>query len=151
MRKFISLLILFCALSCSKTEHSYFPSYPVYLELDLTFEDKDLNGVMAYKEYILGKTSGLGATERTGLGGILVYHSVDGYHAYDLACPNETQASVRVEMDDDAIYAICPKCGSKYNVFEGYGSLVEGPATRGLKSYPTYLNGTKLYVNNVPN
>lgn len=115
MRKFISLLILFCALSCSKTEHSYFPSYPVYLELDLTFEDKDLNGVMAYKEYILGKTSGLGATERTGLGGILVYHSVDGYHAYDLACPNETQVSVRVEMDDDAIYAVCPKCGSKYN------------------------------------
>ena len=46
MRKFISLLILFCALSCSKTEHSYFPSYPVYLELDLTFEDKDLNGVI---------------------------------------------------------------------------------------------------------
>ena len=138
MRKFISLLILFCALSCSKTEHSYFPSYPVYLELDLTFEDKDLNGVMAYKEYILGKTSGLGATERTGLGGILVYHSVDGYHAYDLACPNETQASVRVEMDDDAIY----------NVFEGYGSLVEGPATRGLKQYQTALSGTKLYVTN---
>lgn len=148
MRKFISLLILFCALSCSKTEHSYFPSYPVYLELDLTFEDKDLNGVMAYKEYILGKTSGLGATERTGLGGILVYHSVDGYHAYDLACPNETQASVRVEMDDDAIYAICPKCGSKYNVYEASGNRVEGPATRGLKQYQTALSGTKLYVTN---
>lgn len=148
MRKFISLLILFCALSCSKTEHSYFPSYPVYLELDLTFEDKDLNGVMAYKEYILGKTSGLGATERTGLGGILVYHSVDGYHAYDLACPNETQASVRVEMDDDAIYAVCPKCGSKYNVYEASGNRVEGPATRGLKQYQTALSGTKLYVTN---
>ena len=148
MRKFISLLILFCALSCSKTEHSYFPSYPVYLELDLTFEDKDLNGVMAYKEYILGKTSGLGATERTGLGGILVYHSVDGYHAYDLACPNETQASVRVEMDDDAIYAVCPKCGSKYNVYEASGNRVEGPATRGLKQYQTAFSGTKLYVTN---
>lgn len=148
MRKFISLLILFCALSCSKTEHSYFPSYPVYLELDLTFEDKDLNGVMAYKEYILGKTSGLGATERTGLGGILVYHSVNGYHAYDLACPNETQASVRVEMDDDAIYAVCPKCGSKYNVYEASGNRVEGPATRGLKQYQTALSGTKLYVTN---
>lgn len=149
MRKFISLLILFCALSCTQTEHSYFPSYPVYLELDLTFEDKDLNGVMAYKEYILGKTSGLfGSRDRTGLGGVLVYHSVDGYHAYDLACPNETQASVRVEMDDDAIYAICPKCGSKYNVFEGYGSLVEGPATSGLKQYQTALSGTKLYVTN---
>lgn len=149
MRKFISLLILFCALSCTQTEHSYFPSYPVYLELDLTFEDKDLNGVMAYKEYILGKTSGLfGSRDRTGLGGVLVYHSVDGYHAYDLACPNETQASVRVEMDDDAIYAVCPKCGSKYNVFEGYGSLVEGPATRGLKQYQTALSGTKLYVTN---
>ncbi len=148
MRKFVSLLLLSCALSCSETEHDYFPSYPVYLELDLTFEDKDLNGVMAYKEYIYGSTSGLGATERTGLGGVLVYHSVDGYHAYDLACPNEAQARVRVKMDEDAIYAVCPKCGSKYNVFEGYGSLVEGPADQGLKRYQTALNGTKLYVSN---
>ncbi len=148
MRKFISLLILFCALSCTQTEHSYFPSYPVYLELDLTFEDKDLNGVMAYKEYILGKTSGLGATERTGLGGVLVYHSVDGYFAYDLSCPNETQASVRVEMDENGINAVCPKCGSTYNIFEGYGRLEKGPATRGLKQYQTALSGTKLYVTN---
>lgn len=148
MKKFMSLLILFCALSCTKTEHSYFPSYPVYLELDLTFEDKDLNGVMAYKEYIRGKTSGLAATERTGLGGILVYHSVDGYHAYDLACPYETQVSVRVKMDEDAIYAVCPKCGSKYNVYEASGNRVEGPATRGLKPYQTALSGTKLYVTN---
>lgn len=103
---------------------------------------------MAYKEYILGKTSGLGATERTGLGGVLVYHSVDGYFAYDLSCPNETQASVRVEMDENGINAVCPKCGSTYNVFEGYGSLVEGPATRGLKQYQTALSGTKLYVTN---
>lgn len=148
MRKFIPLLILFCALSCTKTEHSYFPSYPVYLELDLTFEDKDLNGVMAYKEYILGKTPNLGARERTGLGGVLVYHGVDGYRAYDLACPNETQASVRVEMDENGINAVCPKCGSKYNVFEGYGNRVDGPATRGLKQYQTALSGTKLYVTN---
>lgn len=135
-------------MSCTQTEHSYFPSYPVYLELDLTFEDKELNGVMAYKEYILGKTSGLGATERTGLGGVLVYHSGDGYFAYDLSCPNETQASVRVEMDENGIYAVCPKCGSTYNVFEGYGRLEKGPATRGLKQYQTALSGTKLYVTN---
>ena len=117
MRKFISLLILFCALSCSKTEHSYFPSYPVYLELDLTFEDKDLNGVMAYKEYILGKTPGLGKTERTGFGGVLVYHDMFGYSAYDLACPYETQMNVRVKMDEDGIHVVCPKCGSKYNFY----------------------------------
>ncbi len=148
MRKFISLLILFCALSCSKTEHSYFPSYPVYLELDLTFEDKDLNGVMAYKEYILGKTSGLGKTERTGFGGVLVYHDMFGYSAYDLACPYETQMNVRVKMDEDGIHVVCPKCGSKYNVYEASGNRVEGPATRGLKPYQTALSGTKLYVTN---
>ena len=43
---------------------------------------------------------------------------------------------------------VCPKCGSKYNVYEASGNRVEGPATRGLKQYQTALSGTKLYVTN---
>ena len=148
MKKILSLIFLFCALSCTKTEHDYFPNWPVNLELDLSFEDKELNGVMSYKAYIAGETPGLATMERTGLGGVLVYHSVDGFFAYDLACPKEMNSSVLLRMDKDAIYAVCPKCGSKFNVFEGYGSLVEGVADQGMKRYKVIPNGNKLYIRN---
>lgn len=149
MRKFISLLILFCALSCSKTEHSYFPIWKVSLELDLTFEDKELNGIGNYKTYIRGKTPGIGAMEYTGLGGILVRcNGINEYRAYDLACPYEKNATVRIEVDELGISAICPKCGSTFNLVDGPGILIQGPADRGLKQYQTALSGTKLYVTN---
>lgn len=146
IRRILPLLLLFFALSCDKTEQNYFPPYPVSLELDLSFEDKDLVGVMAYKTYILGQTSGLSAVERTGLGGILVYHDAFGYKAYDLACPHEMNATVRVTMDEDAINAVCPKCGSVFNIFEASGAVVKGPATQGLKQYTTQVSGNKIYV-----
>lgn len=148
MNKILYLLLAFFALSCTKTEQDPFPYGRVNLELDLTFEDKDLNGVMAYKTYILGQTSGLSATEFTGVGGVLVYHDVYGYSAYDLACPYERHPNIRVEMDEDAINAICPKCGSAFNVFEASGAVVNGPATQGLKRYNTHQNGNKIYVIN---
>ena len=130
MRKFISLLILFCALSCSKTEHSYFPIWKVSLELDLTFEDKELNGIGNYKTYIRGKTPGIGAMEYTGLGGILVRcNGINEYRAYDLACPYEKNATVRIEVDELGISAICPKCGSDVKIF--------------IKGEPVYLCSNK--------
>ena len=52
MNRILYLLLAFFALSCTKTEQDPFPYGRVNLELDLTFEDKDLNGVMAYKKYI---------------------------------------------------------------------------------------------------
>ena len=148
MRKVLFLISLLISFSCTQTEDNYFPSYRVNLELDLTFEDKALNEQMAYKTYIAGQTSGLAESELTGFGGVLVYHGLTGIAAYDLACPYEQKRSIRIEVDSTKLYAICPECGSTFNIWEGTGTHISGPATRGLKIYSTIQTGNKIIVTN---
>lgn len=147
-RIFFSLLTL-VLLSCNSTFDSSVPDWPVYLELDLTYEDRALKAIQAYKIYTPANVNQ--TTEKTGFGGVLVYHGLsstgtDAYYAFDVACPVEHQANVRVEVDADAIYAICPKCGSKYELLNGIGNPVEGPATETLKQYYVDQQGEKLYI-----
>ena len=103
---------------------------------------------MAYKTYIVGQTSGLAASDMTGFGGVLVYHGLGGIAAYDLACPYEMKRTVRIEVAEDGIKAVCPQCGSEFGIFENAGAVLKGPATQGLKIYQTYQNGNKITVVN---
>ncbi len=67
----------------------------------------------------------------TGFGGVLLVSTVhSAYRVYDLSCPVERSPKIRVAINDDN-FAICPKCGSVYDVFElqsGPGHPVSGPA-----------------------
>ncbi len=148
MRRLFFLIGILALFACTNSEDNYFPSYRVNLELDLTFEDKALNEQMAYKTYILGQTSGLAASDMTGFGGVLVYHGLGGIAAYDLACPYEMKRTVRIEVAEDGIKAVCPQCGSEFGIFENAGAVLKGPATQGLKIYQTYQNGNKITVVN---
>ncbi|MDR1918280.1 MAG: (2Fe-2S)-binding protein [Tannerellaceae bacterium] len=148
--------IFFCLLalllnSCDKTYISSIPHYQVYLELDLTFEDKDLLPTSAYKIFTPQNINQ--SIEKTGFGGVLVYHGLDGsgadaYYAFDRACPHEANRSITVEVDEDHLYALCPKCQSKYELIYGIGNPVSGPAREQLKSYQVLLSGNKVYVRN---
>ncbi len=65
----------------------------------------------------------------TGFGGVLL--TCDGLGnpmAFDLACPVESKASVRVEIDTDEYVAVCPVCHSTYDVFSLPGTPLSGPA-----------------------
>lgn len=148
MYRFLGLLILSLFLSCTKAENDWFPNYPVYLELDLAYEDKDLKAPMAYKNFIYGQTSGLSAVERTGLGGVMVYNGYNGYYAFDLSCPYEKKASIRVEVDENHIKAVCLECGSEFGIYENAGAVLKGPATQGMKRYNVGMNGNKIYISN---
>lgn len=148
MRRLFFLIGILSLFACTNSEDNYFPSYRVNLELDLTFEDKALNEQMAYKTYIVGQTSGLAASDMTGFGGVLVYHGLGGIAAYDLACPYEMKRTVRIEVAEDGIKAVCPQCGSEFGIFENAGAVLKGPATQGLKIYQTYQNGNKITVVN---
>ncbi len=49
--------------------------------------------------------------------------------AYDLACPVECRRDVRVYIDaENRLEAVCPECGSRYNVMTGGGAPVYGKA-----------------------
>lgn len=97
------------------------------------------------------------ADSRTGFGGVLLIGGMDPYSAqtsavlaYDLACPVERQPDVRVYIDAAAGYiAVCPVCGSHYDVTMAGGAPLSGPAAAkkrnyGLKRYqclPTQSGG----------
>lgn len=83
------------------------------------------------------------ATTYTGFGGILL---ISGYNygdynmplAYDLACPVELNRNVRVAVDAATFEAVCPQCKSHFNVTEGQGRPVSGPALEQNYALRTY-------------
>ena len=89
----------------------------------------------------------------TGYGGVLLISGFDprtgdiGPLAFDLSCPVERLPDVRVEVDPDNFDAVCPVCGSHYNVVEQSGSPISGPAKsmkyalRPYRCYPSSQGG----------
>ena len=59
---------------------------------------------------------------------MLLIYGVNGPLAYDRACPNEAKQNVVLNIDKENFEAVCPKCGSRFNVCEAYGAPLSGPA-----------------------
>ena len=90
----------------------------------------------------------------TGFGGVLLIEGVDPYSAvtaaplaYDLACPVERKADVRVYVENETYMAVCPQCNSVYNVTTSGGAPISGEAAEGkykyrLKMYRVIPSGT---------
>lgn len=82
----------------------------------------------------------------TGFGGLLVTGTFD-YSGdprmtppavFDLACPVEQRPDTRVRPEPDNECARCPVCGSTYDIYNGTGMPLSGPAARdryGLRRY----------------
>ena len=152
MKRFCLFLLLFAVISCDKFGEN--PVYgPVYLRLDLLNRDKILQVAPSYKTYLYSRP-GVDyqpqQNERIGLGGLLVVHTaVNGYRAFDLACPNEQNPNpnTTVEVDKDGINAVCPKCGTVYEIWHGTGMALEGKKY-GLRSYSITISGNSGIVSN---
>jgi len=134
--------------SCTKEYINPIPSYRVYIEVDLTFRDKELVGYNTYKIFTSKNT--VHGKEFTGYGGVLVTHTMlDAYKAFDLACPNEVKRDAIVAIDDD-YNAFCKVCGSQFEVSRTYGSgaCIAGPSKYALRPYHTELRGNMLIIRN---
>lgn len=93
----------------------------------------------------------------TGFGGVLLIEGIDAFNpsiatplAYDLACPVERQANIRVHIDNETYVAVCSKCNSTYDVTMGAGAPLSGEAMTGkykyaLKSYNVIPSGNGGY------
>ena len=68
IRRIFPLLILFTLLSCADTIETRIPYRIVSLELDLTYQDKALNAIQAYKIYTQANIDQ--DREQTGFGGV---------------------------------------------------------------------------------
>ena len=157
MRKLLRVGLLTLAgmaLACSETIEMRIPVRPVSLELDLTYQDTALNAIQGWKIYRQQDVDQAG--EYTGFGGVLVYHGLDAsggdsFYAFDAACPYEASSSVLIGVDESAVYGICPQCGSKFELLNGIGNPVEGPAAQErfqLKRYQTERTGNTIHVFN---
>lgn len=147
-KSWVCLIVVLLMLSCAKTEEARIPYREVYLELDLTFEDKDLLNVNNSKIF----TSRRNAADRIGFGGVIVYHSpydsgYGSYVAYDLACPYEAEASTKLSIDPESagVYVICPKCQSRYELATGFAES-SSISTYRLQQYMIQQSGSKLIV-----
>lgn len=129
--------------SCNTVDDDRIPSMPVSINLSPQ-GIWDTYGVFGYGDYRYfikqeKQPSGFFYNDRsyTGFGGVLLISGVDAFTseagvplAYDLSCPYERKPDIRVRMVADGILpmAVCPECGSKYDVTESGGNAIEGPA-----------------------
>ena len=148
MGRFFFCLMVLLAASCGKVDVSNVPYARVYLELDLSFKDKDLVGALNFKEF----TSAAGQNYGTQLGysGVLVVCGFDSsgntqYYAYDLCCPHEAERNTTVQADNTG-WAKCPKCGTKYESAYGSGTPSEGPSKFALTRFDVTRQGNKLLI-----
>lgn len=148
MKKFLTAAALLFAMvlpGCHTVDNDRIPPAPVHLVFQ-SVADWNVYGTPAAtswrlfvkNEHIPANFSYTAVSE-TGFGGILLCGDIFGAPAaYDAACPVEARADVRVTVDDEALVARCPVCGSTYDIFSNYGSPLSGRAASlgyGLQRY----------------
>lgn len=147
------LLAVFAVVGCNTVDDNRIPSMPVNLNLASTplWVTYGVSGYGESRTFVkaLGQPRDFPFTDKTatGYGGILLVSGVNPFTleagvpmAYDLSCPVECKPDIRVRMESDGVvqFAVCPKCGSHYDVVERGGSPTSGPALThkyGLRRY----------------
>ncbi len=142
--------MLSAVVACNQLDDDRIPSLPVYINLAGAgmWNSFGVSGVGISRSFInangIQSPSGFHFTANThlGFGGVLLIGGVDPFTsdpdvplAYDLACPVERDPSVRVAIDQETLEAVCPVCGSRFDVVLAGGSPVAGPALTGQYKY----------------
>ena len=152
MKRLGLVILLFAVISCERLGENPVNG-SVYLRLDLLNRDKELRGIPSYKTYLYSRPGvdyNPQQGERIGLGGLLVVHTpLAEYRAFDLACPNEQipNRNTIVEVDANMLNAVCPRCGTKYQILDGSGIALESKKY-GLRSYRISVSGNSGIVSN---
>lgn len=146
-------LMLSLMSGCNTVDDERIPNVPVVLNLSTPdlWNTYGVSGYGNYRQFIrtLGQPRDFAYTANaaTGYGGVLLVSGVDPFTleagvplAYDLACPVEVKPDIRVSVQTDGSVpiAVCPDCGSRYDIVERGGAPTDGEALRhkyGLKRY----------------
>ncbi|MFO7655862.1 MAG: hypothetical protein R6W78_02240 [Bacteroidales bacterium] len=118
-------------------------------ELDEAIPETYVNVNMSLSHYNLGINQSVVLTNTmvnvSSLGydnnGIILFrYSQDEFYAYDCTCPYHVEESISVELDVNQMFAKCPVCNSKYQLYY-YGIPTDaGPSRNPLKQYKVYYN-----------
>lgn len=143
MKRILLPLLTLAALllvSCDTVDNKTIPSYSVRINLG-TYALWNTYGVSGVGDYrIFNRAKQLpanfpyNANTFTGYGGVLLIMALDpatssyAPQAFDAACPVERDPGITLSISPDNLEAICPKCGSHFNVVTGSGSPTAGQA-----------------------
>jgi hypothetical protein len=135
---FLLSAIIFLLPDCKK-DNSTIPNVSVDIYLYLTQpESFDLNTVGGWV-YVPG-----------GVKGIIVFRkSINEFVAYERDCPYDPDVSAaKIDVDSSGVIGVDNHCGSKFSLFDN--TILNGPATRGLKAYYTEYNSSNqtVYIHN---
>lgn len=145
---FASFLLLVCATSCESIDNNRIPALSVNIRLDNTglWNTYGVGGYGIYRYFIRETKEPINfpftESTYTGYGGVLLIGGMDPFTtetniplAYDMSCPVECKREIRVRIDDNNLDAVCPMCGSRYDVVSAGGAPIAGPALTGEVKY----------------
>lgn len=159
MRRLGLLIGIVAALTLTGCEGTSFqssvPAYPVHVVINTKtlftdFFPENTNAYITvnqegYKENGVLKKP-IDVTDAWGYGGVVVYISLAGYVAYDLACPNCAAHGHKTPCEMDGIYAICPRCEEGYDIGSGYAIPQKGISREALRQLNVIASEDKLTI-----
>ena len=141
-------LILF-SISCSREENDVIPYTYVNFTLNL-YDPLFTNLNPQFGSIIINaNTNNWAYSGGFNDNGIIIFHGVDQFYAYDRTCPHDFTidgSSIKVDIVD-LVYAECPVCHTKYGLTIG-GTPAEGPGKYPLKNYRVVNYGNSLNITN---
>ena len=171
MRKILALILIsfsvFMISGCQSVDNERIPNMAVYISLADAgvWNTYGVAGFGSNRNFIYnsnGNSQPSGFTYKygsaTGFGGVLLIEGIDAFNpalaaplAYDLACPVERKANVRVYVDSETYVAVCKECNSAYDVTMGNGAPLSGEALTGkykyaLRKYNVVASGSGGYI-----
>lgn len=130
---FIISLIFISFVGCDKYDDGI-PNVSFKVTLHLTTELATLGNLQA--RIIQG-----------GVNGIVLFRTDDlEFNAFERTCPYEPANNCKVDYIEGDLFAICPCCGSEFNLV--YGNLHKGPSKWPLKKYRTSVLNNFLTIYN---
>ena len=130
MRRFGLVLLAFLLVACENTMfRSSVPTYPVRVSIDTKMGEFVHFQPTALGAYVIANRDGyfmngkyvlpFPVTDAYGYGGVVVFVDINGYSAYDLACPFCASKGKCRPCEIDGAYAVCPDCGEQYDLISG--------------------------------
>ncbi len=149
--------VLFALCGCEGTTfRSSVPAYPVRVVID-THKDAFVHFTPeAFSSYVVANKKGyflngkkVGealATEAWGYGGVVVFVSMFGYDAYDLACPNCAEKGLKSPCEVNGGFGVCPACEEQYDLLSGTAAPQKGIAHEALRKLTLVNSDGRLTI-----
>jgi Rieske Fe-S protein len=127
--------LFFCFQNCSE-DADYIPNVSVNVSVDPNTLAQIGIGSSGYCPTLAG------------VKGIIIFHDIEQFYAFERLCTNYPNDTCAVNIDASKITATCPRCGSQFSLYDGSVINSNSPAKHSLKQYQTSYDGSRLYISN---